>query len=256
MCARDPGSTRPRGSGRGGGPVTFTAKSMTLLTATSARSSAIFLPRRPAGSVFALGFTVRTPRPPVLFCACAPRRQPVNRYGARLPVRQRTNRKARGEGGGASRCGPIESGSWGGRRNPVGKANILAEGAWPRTREKVVQRWDTFPESSPLFPVPSDLPPSLVLTSYSPESQCPCPHTSDSSASPRSFHARVPHPMIVFLVPHIRSPRPCLHFSSMSGSLHLLYAPTSPPDSIIPVSPFPSKYTSLDLSRSESPLCP
>lgn len=87
MYEKTPYTVTPEAHGRGvrggggGGPVTFTAKSMTLFTATSARSSAIFLPL--PRSVVSLRLWIQTSRPPP-FCACAPRGHPVNCCGARL----------------------------------------------------------------------------------------------------------------------------------------------------------------------------
>lgn len=103
MYEKTPYTVTPEAHGRGvrgggGSPVTFTAKSMTLFTATSARSSAIFLPLPPAGSVVSLRFWIQTSRPPP-FCACAPRGHPVNGCGARLrPDKGPIGARRRGEG--------------------------------------------------------------------------------------------------------------------------------------------------------------
>lgn len=69
MYEKTPYTVTPEAHGRGvrggggGGPVTFTAKSMTLFTATSARSSAIFLPL--PRSVVSLRLWIQT-SPPLL----------------------------------------------------------------------------------------------------------------------------------------------------------------------------------------------
>lgn len=113
--ARDPGSTQ---SGAQGDPITFTAKSMTLLTATSARSSAIFLPRPPAGSgrpVPALSPPGPAAPAPALFCACAPNRQPINGRRARLCPRgdqSEGRREGRGQRGGTGEAGPGAEAPW------------------------------------------------------------------------------------------------------------------------------------------------
>lgn len=177
--ARDPGSTRPQGSGRRerrGEPVTFTAKSMTLLTATSARSSAIFLPRRPAGSELTFCFPDRSPRPPALLCACAPRRQSANRCGARLPA------PTEDQSGGREAESPADAGQWeaapeegGGTRRRRDRS--FGKGAWPGTGGKVLQGRDA---SQTFFPrslrgsVPSPRSPPLTLLLESGESGSAC----------------------------------------------------------------------------------
>lgn len=152
-------SGSPGGARRG--PVTFTAKSMTLFTATSARSSAIFLRLPPAGS---LGLWSRTSRPPLPLPSLRLRPAPPANQPRRCPPppRQRTNRGPGGEGGVARGSGPMENRVRRKRRDLREGEKDLVKGAWPGTRAKVVRVGRCScsaapPEPPKPFPTPSHL---------------------------------------------------------------------------------------------------
>ena len=109
-----------------GGAVTFTAKSMTLLTATSARSSAIFLPLPPAGVSELAGrpdrdFSSRPRTPPL----SAPAPHAASQSTAVVPASAPTEDQPEARKGGrcGKRIGANREGILDKEAGPEGKGN-------------------------------------------------------------------------------------------------------------------------------------
>lgn len=182
-----------QGGGRGG-PVTFTAKSMTLLTATSARSSAIFPPRPLAGSA-----GPRSGAPPTSLSAPAHLAASPSTTTARLPAPIKNQSEGRRKGEAGPRAGGEKA---------------LVKGAWRETRGKVALPGAAVPGASPPgvpgYSLPFQirlLPPLQIAVPVSPP-RALVYASGSSRVPPRSLPAGVSHPL------HIRV-HPCRHTLSL-----------------------------------------
>ena len=203
-----------------GSPVTFTAKSMTLLTATSARSSAIFLSQPTTGSGLTLLRWVLT-LCPALLCACAPT---TSQSVSTVPTSAPAKDQLRGRSGEVCQA---DGDQWEADAGVSGETpRVIDEGfvkgAWQGTRGKVVP-WREALSGVELLPVVLNF--SSVLGSPPAPRSLPLPRLSKVAVSVS------PRPPLADDAPASESSRVCLPVSSMSASLRPFHAPLSAPDS-------------------------